>query len=146
MDHDDRGRRLVEPKFGRVTNYEHMVIEKSLFERYFRGERYAPRHIGVDKNGKILFDIYHQQISEGNLLPNIDRCWEEIGYFQCGDNPGRKEPGTGEINYRNVFRHLHAKSVETKRNFVIGMEHGNSKPGPEGEQAVIQAYRRSDDF
>ncbi len=95
---------------------------------------------------KILFDIYHQQITEGNLISNIDNCWDEIAYFQAGDSPGRKEPGTGEINYRNVFRHLHAKSVETKRNFVIGMEHGNSKPGPEGEQAVIQAYRRSDDF
>ena len=44
---------------------------------------------------KILFDIYHQQITEGNLVPNIDHCWDEIGYFQTGDNPGRKEPGTG---------------------------------------------------
>ena len=95
---------------------------------------------------KILFDLYHQQITEGNLISNIDHCWDEIAYFQAGDNPGRKEPGTGEINYRNLFRHIHAKSLETKREFVIGMEHGNSKPGPEGEQAVIQAYRRVDDF
>ena len=46
---------------------------------------------------KILFDIYHQQIQEGNLLPNIEKCWNEIAYFQIGDNPGRKEPSTGEI-------------------------------------------------
>ena len=91
---------------------------------------------------KILFDIYHQQITEGNLIPNIDRCWDEIGYFQCGDNPGRKEPGTGEINYRNVFRHVHTKGFAG----VVGMEHGNSKRGVEGEQAVIDAYVDADRF
>jgi hydroxypyruvate isomerase len=91
---------------------------------------------------KILFDIYHQQITEGNLIPNIDRCWDEIAYFQAGDNPGRKEPGTGEINYRNVFRHIHAKGFKG----VVGMEHGNSRPGKEGEEAVIRAYREADGF
>lgn len=91
---------------------------------------------------KILFDIYHQQITEGNLIPNIDRCWDEIGYFQCGDNPGRREPGTGEINYQNVFGHIHRKGFAG----VMGMEHGNSRPGAEGEQAVIDAYRSADDF
>ncbi len=91
---------------------------------------------------KILFDIYHQQISEGNLIPNIDKAWDEIAYFQIGDNPGRKEPGTGEINYRNVFAHLHAKGFSG----VLGMEHGNSRPGKEGEQAVIDAYVAADDF
>ncbi len=91
---------------------------------------------------KILFDIYHQQISEGNLIPNMDRCWDEIAYIQTGDNPGRKEPGTGEINYRNIFRHLHAKGYQG----MIGMEHGNSIKGEEGELAVIKAYRDADDF
>ncbi|MEM9825140.1 MAG: TIM barrel protein, partial [Planctomycetota bacterium] len=91
---------------------------------------------------KILFDIYHQQITEGNLIPNIDACYSEIGYFQCGDNPGRKEPYTGEINYRNVFRHIHSKGFKG----VIGMEHGNSIKGIEGEQAVIAAYRKADEF
>jgi hydroxypyruvate isomerase len=91
---------------------------------------------------KILFDIYHQQISEGNLIPNIDRAWDEIAYFQIGDNPGRNEPTTGEINYRNVFRHLHTKGYTG----IFGMEHGNSKPGKEGEQAVIQAYVTCDNF
>ncbi len=91
---------------------------------------------------KILIDVYHQQISEGNLIPNIDRCWDEIGYFQVGDNPGRKEPGTGEINYRNIFRHLHGKDYAG----IIGMEHGNSLPGKEGEEAVIKAYVDADAF
>lgn len=91
---------------------------------------------------KMLFDIYHMQIAGGNLIPNIDRAWSEIAYFQAGDNPGRKEPGTGEINYRNVFRHLHAKGFTG----VVGMEHGNSLPGKEGEAAVIKAYRDADNF
>lgn len=91
---------------------------------------------------KILDDLYHQQVTEGNLIPNIDAAWSEIAYFQIGDNPGRAEPTTGEINYRNIFRHIHAKGFDG----VLGMEHGNSRPGKEGEQAVIEAYRRSDDF
>jgi len=91
---------------------------------------------------KILFDIYHQQITEGNLIPNIDAAWDEIGYFQIGDNPGRNEPGTGEINYRNVFGHIHSRGWTG----VLGMEHGNSRPGPEGEQAVLAAYRAADAF
>jgi len=91
---------------------------------------------------KILFDIYHQQITEGNLIPNMDQAWDEIAYFQIGDNPGRKEPTTGEINYRNVFRHIHGKGYTG----VMGMEHGNSKPGKGGEQAVIDAYVESDRF
>src|SRR5690606_6989282 len=89
---------------------------------------------------KILFDMYHQQITEGNIIPNIDRAWSEIAYFQAGDNPGRKEPTTGEINYRNVFAHIKAKGFAG----IVGMEHGNSRPGKEGERAVIEAYRACD--
>ncbi|WP_375324111.1 hydroxypyruvate isomerase family protein [Flagellimonas sp. GZD32] len=91
---------------------------------------------------KILFDIYHQQIQEGNLIPNIDASWDEIAYFQVGDNPGRNEPTTGEINYTNVFKHIHSKGY----NGIVGMEHGNSKSGKEGELAVIEAYKTSDSF
>jgi hydroxypyruvate isomerase len=85
---------------------------------------------------KILDDLYHQQITEGNLIPNMDKAWHEIAYIQVGDNPGRKEPTTGEINYHNVFRHLKAKGYRG----VVGMEHGNSMPGKAGERAVIDAY------
>lgn len=91
---------------------------------------------------KILDDLYHQQIHEGNLIPNIDLAWEEIGYFQVGDNPGRKEPTTGEINYLNVFKHIHGKGYTG----ILGMEHGNSLPGKEGEVALIEAYAEVDDF
>ena len=89
---------------------------------------------------KILYDIYHQQISEGNLIPNIDAAWDEIAYLQVGDNPGRKEPGTGEINYRNVFKHVHGKGFTG----VVGMEHGNSSKTRDGERAVIDAYVAAD--
>ena len=91
---------------------------------------------------KILFDIYHQQIQEGNLIPNIRDTWEEIAYFQVGDNPGRNEPTTGEINYKNIFKFIHDKGFTG----VVGMEHGNSTSGEEGERAVINAYKESDDF
>ena len=91
---------------------------------------------------KILFDIYHQQITEGNLIPNIDASWDEIAYFQIGDNPGRKEPTTGEINYKNVFKHIKNKGFTG----ILGMEHGNSIKGKEGEVALINAYKKSDNF
>jgi hydroxypyruvate isomerase len=89
---------------------------------------------------KILFDMYHQQITEGNIIPNIDAAWDEVAYFQVGDNPGRKEPGTGEMNYRNIFRHIHSKGYSG----IVGMEHGNSRPAREGERAVIDAYVAAD--
>jgi hydroxypyruvate isomerase len=89
---------------------------------------------------KILFDIYHMQRNEGNIINNIDRCWDEIAYFQIGDNPGRKEPTSGEINYKNIFKHVYNKGYRG----VWGMEHGNAKPGKEGELALIKAYRESD--
>ena len=91
---------------------------------------------------KILFDIYHQQIQEGNLIPNINKCWNEIGYFQIGDNPGRKEPTTGEINYSNVFKFIHGKGYEG----ILGMEHGNYNRGKEGEMDVIKSYQEVDQF
>jgi len=58
-------------------------------------------------NVKILFDIYHVQIMEGNLINNIRTHIDRIGHFHIGDVPGRHEPGTGEINYRKVFRAIY---------------------------------------
>lgn len=74
------------------------------------------------------------------MIPSPAAAWDEIAYVRSGDNPGRKEPGTGEVNYRNIFRHL-AKKGSTG---VIGMERGNAQPGGAGEQAVIAAYRAAD--
>ena len=86
--------------------------------------------------------MYHMQRNEGDMIVHIDRAWDEIGYFQIGDNPGRKEPGTGEMNYKNIFKHIHQKGFKG----VFGMEHGNSIPGKEGELALIKAYREADSF
>ena len=91
---------------------------------------------------KILFDIYHQQISEGNIIPNFEKAWNEIAYIQIGDNPGRNEPTSGEINYKNIFKYLYEK----KYNGILGMEHGNSIAGKEGEIKLINSYKKVDNF
>lgn len=91
---------------------------------------------------KILYDIYHAQIQVGNIIPYIDEAWEEVAYYQIGDNPGRKEPTTGEINYKNIFKHLHQKGFKG----ILGMEHGNAFPGKDGEMSLIKAYREVDSF
>ena len=91
---------------------------------------------------KILYDAYHMQRNEGDIIANIDRCWEEIAYLQVGDNPGRKEPTTGEMNYKNIFKHIYNKGFKG----IVGMEHGNAQPGKEGEMALINAYREVDAF
>ena len=91
---------------------------------------------------KFLFDMYHMQRNEGNIINNLNKTWDEIGYLQIGDNPGRNEPGTGEMNYKNIFKHIYDKGYKG----VLGMEHGNAKPGKEGELALIKAYREADDF
>ena len=91
---------------------------------------------------KILFDIYHQQIQEGNLIPNIEFTWNEIAYFQIGDNPGRNEPTTGEINYKNIFKYIYEKGYMG----ILGMEHGNSLKGIKGEEKIINSYKEVDNF
>lgn len=93
---------------------------------------------------KILFDVYHQQISEGNLIFNIQKCWDEIAYFQVGDNPGRAEPGTGEINFHTIFKAIDKRAKKEGKDFIIGMEHKNSIAGKDGDAAVIEAYRKVD--
>jgi hydroxypyruvate isomerase len=91
---------------------------------------------------RIVDDMYHQQITEGNLIPNIDMCWDYIGAFHIGDNPGRKEPTSGEINYKNIFKHIYSKGFDG----VLCCEHEKSLPGKEGELAFIKAYREVDSF
>jgi hydroxypyruvate isomerase len=91
---------------------------------------------------KIVNDMYHQQITEGNIIPNIDKCYNYIGAFHIGDNPGRKEPTTGEINYVNIFKHIYDKGYDG----VLCAEHGKSIKGKEGEKALIEAYRKVDAF
>jgi len=95
---------------------------------------------------KILFDMWHMQRNEGEMTRNMDLVWDEIAYFQIGDEPGRKEPTTGEINYNFLFKHIHDKAKANKQEFIMGMEHGNMFAGKEGEQKLIKAYVQSDNF
>ena len=89
---------------------------------------------------KILFDVFHQQNTEGSLIRNIDAAWDEIAYIQVGDVPGRNEPTTGEINYKNVFQYLWNKGYRG----IIGMEHGQSDKTIEGDKKLLKAYRSVD--
>jgi len=91
-------------------------------------------------NVKILNDLYHQQITEGNLINNIDAAWDETAYIQVGDVPGRKEPTTGEINYKKIFQHLWDKGYRG----IIGMEHGQSDKTLAGDKKLLEAYRSVD--
>lgn len=95
----------------------------------------------VDSPGlKVLADIYHEQIQSGNLVPTLETCWNEIAYIQFGDNPGRNEPGSGEINYQTIVRWLRGRDYRG----VIGMEHGVSVAGRAGEERLLAAYRAID--
>jgi hydroxypyruvate isomerase len=136
-----RGGAGVLEKHGLVMVLEPLSDNPDLFLRY-SNQTYMICKAVNSPSCKILFDMYHMQRNEGNIIANINRTWEEIGYFQIGDNPGRKEPTTGEMNYKNIFKHIYNKGYRG----VMGMEHGNSKPGTEGELALIKAYRESDSF
>jgi hydroxypyruvate isomerase len=135
-----RGAEIFEPH-GLIMVLEPLSDTPDLFLR-FSDQTYEICKAVKSPSCKILFDIYHMQRNEGNIINNINACWDEIAYFQIGDNPGRKEPGTGELNYRNIFKHIYDKGYRG----VMGMEHGNAKEGKEGEAALIQAYRDADNF
>jgi len=135
-----RGAEIFEP-LGLVMVLEPLSDTPDLFLRY-SDQTYEICKAVNSPSCKILYDIYHMQRNEGNLIANIERCWSEIAYFQAGDNPGRKEPGTGEINYKNIFKYIYEKGYRG----VMGMEHGVKGEGKEGELALIKAYRDVDTF
>lgn len=135
-----RGTEILE-KHGLVMVLEPLSDNPDLFLRYSTQSYMICKAVN-SPSCKILFDMYHMQRNEGNIMANIDKTWDEIGYFQIGDNPGRNEPTTGEMNYKNIFKHIHKKGFRG----IMGMEHGNSIKGKEGELALIKAYRDSDSF
>ena len=135
-----RGTEILE-KYGLVMVLEPLSDNPDLFLRYST-QTYMICKAVNSPSCKILFDMYHMQRNEGNIIANIDKTWDEIGYFQIGDNPGRNEPTTGEMNYKNIFKHIYNKGYRG----IMGMEHGNSIKGKEGELALIKAYRESDLF
>jgi hydroxypyruvate isomerase len=135
-----RGAEVLEPS-GLIMVLEPLSDTPELFLRH-AAQTYMICKAVKSPSCKILYDIYHMQRNEGHLIPTIEQCWDEIAYFQIGDNPGRKEPTTGEINYKTIFKFIYNKGYRG----VMGMEHGNFSPGKEGELALIKAYRESDGF
>lgn len=133
-----RGAEIFEPH-GLTMVLEPLSDNPDLFLRHADQTYMICKAVG-SPSCKILYDIYHMQRNEGNLIATMEKTWSEIAYIQIGDNPGRKEPGTGEINYSNVFKYIHNKGFTG----VMGMEHGNALPGKEGEFALIEAYRKVD--
>jgi hydroxypyruvate isomerase len=91
-------------------------------------------------NVRMLFDFYHLQIGEGDLISHFREHYDLIGYVQTGDVPGRREPGTGEINWRNVFKAVYDKGYAG----ILGMEHGLSVPGKEGLLKCFDEYKKAD--
>ncbi len=88
-----------------------LIIEPLNTRRDHKGHclTYSPDLIRIckavgSKHMKACWDLYHLQISEGDLCGHMKEGFDEIGYFQFADHPGRHEPGTGEINYERVFR------------------------------------------
>ena len=135
-----RGAEILEPH-GLIMVMEPLSDTPDLFLRR-SDQTYVICKAVNSPSCKILFDMYHMQRNQGDMIANIDKAWDEIAYYQIGDNPGRKEPGTGEMNYKNIFKHIKAKGFTG----VYGMEHGNANPGKEGELALIKAYREADSF
>ena len=125
---------VLEPLNIRVDHAGYFVVFSDHGAEIIRGANHP--------NVRLLFDIYHQQISEGNVINHIRKYWDWIGYFQVGDVPGRKEPGTGEVNWRNVFKAIHEKGFKG----ILGMEHGLSVPGEAGLKKCFEEYRKADQF
>lgn len=135
-----RGAEVLEPH-GLVMVLEPLSDNPDLFLR-FSAQTYEICKAVDSPACKILYDVYHMQRNEGDLIRSMERTWDEIAYLQVGDNPGRKEPTTGEINYKNVFKWIYDRGYTG----VVGMEHGNARPGKEGEEALIAAYAEVDSF
>lgn len=133
-----RGAEILEPQ-GLTMVLEPLSDNPDLFLRHADQTYMICKAVG-SPSCKILYDIYHMQRNEGNLIATMEKTWSEIAYIQIGDNPGRKEPGTGEIHYGNVFKYINSKGFKG----ILGMEHGNALPGMDGEKSLIEAYRKVD--
>ena len=86
---------------------------------------------------KLLYDIYHQQITEGDLTRTLTANVERIGHVHLADHPGRGEPGTGEINCRNVVRAL----GEAGYAGYVGLEYRPSADSAESVKRTLALLR-----
>lgn len=86
---------------------------------------------------KINWDLYHMQIVDGDLCMRMKEGWDFIGYLQLADNPGRHEPGTGEVNYTRVFQEI----KDLKYAGFVGLE---CTPASDDWTAAQRVYKADD--
>ena len=86
---------------------------------------------------RLLFDVFHIQAMNGDLIRNLDRTYDVIGMVQIADSPGRSEPGTGEINFINFLKHLQGKGYDG----LVELEFAVTAPGLQGEQDALAMIR-----
>ncbi|MBK7877589.1 MAG: TIM barrel protein [Planctomycetes bacterium] len=120
---------MLEPMNGRVDHPGHCL--------YGSADALAiVRAVGSPKV-KILWDLYHMQISEGDLCGHLREGYDEITYLQIADHPGRHEPGTGEIHYARVLREAHELGFRG----WVGLECSPKGDPLDAARAVAQADR-----
>jgi hydroxypyruvate isomerase len=118
---------------------DHGVGPSRLFLRSARQAAELCRAVGRP-SCRVLLDVF-QQAAVGEDLPRLVAVTADVlGYVQLADYPGRKEPGTGVVDFPRLLCALDKIGYRGP----LGMEHGNAVPGPEGEQAVLEAYSRLD--
>jgi hydroxypyruvate isomerase len=84
---------------------------------------------------RLVFDLFHVQVTDGNVLAHLEACYDAIGVIQLADNPGRVEPGRGEINFTTILRYLHDRDYRG----LVELEHAHFRPGASGEAASLTA-------
>ena len=140
----DNLRRVVEPleKAGLTLCLEHVneLRLPGLLLRHY-ADSVAVTQAVNSPAVRIVYDTMHVQAMDGNLITNLERSINDIGVVQIADVPGRFEPGTGEINFVNLFRRLRALGYAG----LVEMEHFYSMPGKAGEEAALQALRDIND-
>ena len=90
---------------------------------------------------QLVFDTFHTQVMDGDLINNFNRVREAVAVVQIADNPGRTEPGTGEINFVNFLRVLARQGFAG----LVELEYFASRPGAQGEQDALNDLRAIDE-
>lgn len=90
-------------------------------------------------NIRLLFDIYHQQITEGNIIDNLTKNIDLIGHVHVADVPGRHEPGSGELNYKNILGQLSKVGYSG----YVGLEFEPSIPTKEAAKIALKLIKDS---
>lgn len=88
-------------------------------------------------NIRLLFDIYHQQVTEGNIIDRLTKNLDFIGHVHVADVPGRHQPGTGELNYANILDQLRAAGYEG----TVGLEFDPTVPSKEAALASLKLIK-----